>query len=378
LNFKNVSTTRFAAAGDRPLAPESDPSDRSILIGIVGTLLFHVLLMVLSPQFALDDFSGVHTGINVNNTNREQTFDFELAAPEVPEEEERNPFRFVETNSAAPENLPDQTENFSNRNQQAAQETAALELDPEKRPSTEGEDKFKDSSAIVSGDMAPPQLAPPPTPEEATEDQQQRAEQIARMEQVPLAGFDKTEGLDEDGIATNIADSKTASTHAAEAVAGAKDATATEGGLVAVTAQTAKVQPKERKRLASASLNRQSPLANRVTGVSNMGVTASDAFQSEYGEYLNELIEIVQVQWYRILAESRVSPPRGSHVAITFTINSQGETDIVKVEDEGSGRQGVFSCQNAIQARQPYRKWSDAMIALLGEEQSLTFRFYHQ
>jgi hypothetical protein len=332
--------------------------------------------MVLSPQFALDDFSGVHTGINVGNTNRGQSFEFELAQPEVAEE--RKPFRFVETNSAAPENAPDKTENFSNRSQQAAQEVAALETDPEKRPSTKGEDVFKDSSAIVSGDMAPPQLAPPPTPEEAQQDQQQRAEQKARMEQVPLSGFDKTEGAAEDGIATNVAESKASSTHAAEAVQGAKDSTEAEGGVVAVTAQTAQVQPKERKRLASASLNRQSPLANRMAGVSNVGVQASDAFRSEYGEYLNELIEIVQVSWYRILAESRVSPPRGSHVAITFTINAEGETDIVKVEDEGSGRQGVFSCQNAIQARQPYRKWSPEMIALLGEEQSLTFRFYHQ
>ncbi|AOS45817.1 hypothetical protein Verru16b_02906 [Lacunisphaera limnophila] len=373
-----MSTSRFAAAGHRPLAPETESYGRSILIGVVGTVLFHVLLIVLSPRFALDDFSGVHTGIEVGSAPRGQTFDFELAQPEVTEVQQRKPFNFVETNSAAPENLPDETENFSNRNQQAAQEVAALELDPQKRPSTKGEDKFKDTTAIVSGDMAPPQLAPPPTPEEATEDQQQRTEQLARMEQVPLAGFDKTEGTDADGIATNVADSKKASTHAAEAVDGSKDSTAAQGGLVAVTAQNAKTQPKERKRLASASLNRQSPLANRVTGVSNMGVTASDAFQSEYGEYLNELIEIVQIQWYRILAESRVSPPRGSHVAITFTINSKGETDIVKVEDEGSGRQGVFSCQNAIQARQPYRKWSDEMIALLGEQQSLTFRFYHQ
>jgi hypothetical protein len=368
-------TTRFAEPGARPLAPEKEPSDRSILIGLVGTLLFHVLLVVVSPKFAFDDFSGVHTGININNTNRGQSFDFELNDPV--KEDRPNPLRFVETNSAAPENTPDKTDNFSNRNQQVAQEVAALELDPEKRPSTEGEEAFKDSTAIVSGDLAPPQLAPPPEPDEAKEEQEHRAEQLARMEQVPLSGFDKTEGLAEDGIATNVADSKSTSTNATESVEGAKDATATEGGLVAVTAQTAKTQPKERKRLASTSLNRQSPLANRTAGVSNIGIQASDAFQSEYGEYLNELIEIVQMQWYRILRESRISPPRGSHVSITFTINAQGETDIVKVEDEGAGRQGVFSCQNAIQARQPYRKWSDDMIALLGQEQTLTFAFFY-
>jgi hypothetical protein len=83
-------------------------------------------------------------------------------------------------------------------------------------------------------------------------------------------------------------------------------------------------------------------------------------------------------QWYRILEESRVSPPHGSHVTITFKINSKGETDIIKVEDADSGKQGVWSCQNAIQARQPYRKWSDQMIAVLGDDQTLTFGFYYQ
>ena len=67
-----------------------------------------------------------------------------------------------------------------------------------------------------------------------------------------------------------------------------------------------------------------------------------------------------------------------SHVVITFKINSKGETDIVKIEDADAGKQGVFSCQSAIQARQPYRKWSEQMIAVLGDEQELTFSFYYQ
>lgn len=373
-----MSTSRFAAFGDRPEAPEQEASDRSILIGVVGTIVFHMLLLVLSPQLVFDEFSGIHTGIQMTPTSRGQTFDFELTNPVTPPQEERNPFRFVETNSAAPENIPDNTQNFSNRNQQSAQEVAAKELDPEKRPSTKGEDIFKDSTAIVSGDLAPPQPAAARTMDEAEQEQASRPEQKARMEQVPLSGFDKTEGQDPDGIATNVADSKAQSNHADRAVEGSRDSTDPNGALVTVTGQNAKVVPKERKRLASTSLNRQSPLANRVTGVANLGITGIDARWSEYGEYLNELIEIVQMSWYRILEESRVMPPRGSRVSITFKINSRGETDIVKVEDEGSGRQAVFSCQSAIQARQPYRKWTEQMIAVLGEEQTLTFTFYHR
>ncbi len=367
-------TTLFAEPGQDPLAPEKDTSDRSILIGIVCTLLFHVILVLLSPQFAFDSFSGVHTGISVKNTNRGKTFDFQLDQMKAPEKE-RNPFQFVDTNPDAPANEPDKTDNFSNRNQQSAQLEKATELDPQHRPSiTNAQDKIKNESSIVTGDLSKPQLGAAAMPESTKTEDEQRTEQQARMEQVPLNGFEKTEGKAEDGIATNIAKSKNPTTHADQSAEGAREATAAEGGLVAMTA-TQKAQPKARPRLTAP---RTTILTNRIAGVANLGVTGIDARWSEYGEYINELIEIVQVQWYSILNESRVSPPRGSQVTITFKINAKGETDIVKVEDSDAGKQGVLSCQNAIQARQPYRKWTEQMIAVLGEEQTLTFAFYYQ
>ncbi len=351
-----------------------DPTDRSIIIGIVCTILFHLLLVWLSPEFAFQKFSGVHSGINVTHSKSGKSFDFELAQPAP---KERDPFKFVETNSAAPENIPDKTENFSNRNQQTAQEVAAKEKDPENRPSVKGQDAIKNDTAIVSGDMAPPQLPSAPSQDLTKDEALDRVEQKARAEQVPLSGFEKTEGKSEDGIATNIAKSKRPSTRAEQEQEGAPDAKDPTGGLVAVV-QSNHAQPKERPRLASVSLNRATPLTTRVTGSGNVGIIGRDARWSEYGEYLNELLEIVQTQWYRILEESRVSPPRGSHVVITFKINAKGETDIVKVEDADSGKQGVFSCQNAITYPQPYRKWSAQMIAVLGESQELTISFYYQ
>ena len=370
-------TTQFAPSNPHPGAPERDGTDYSIAIGLGCTLLFHLLLVWLSPQFAFEKFSGVHSGISVTSANKGKTFDFELAQPPVTAKE-RDPFRFVETNSAAPENTPDKTSNFSNRNQQSAQEVAAKELDPEHRPSVKGQDQIKNDTAIVSGDMAPPQPPAAPSQDVTKDESQDRPEQKARAEQVPLSGFDKTEGKSEDGIATNIAKSlKSPSNQAQQALEGAPDAKDPTGGLVNV-APSNHAQPKERPRLASTSLNRSTILSNRATGVANIGILGMDARWSEYGEYLNELIEIVQAKWYSILRESRVSPPRGSHVIVTFRINAKGETEITKVEDADAGKQGVFSCQNAITYPQPYRKWSDAMIAVLGDSQELTFSFYYQ
>lgn len=368
-------TTRSAQLNPPPSVPEKDSADYSIAIGLVCTVLFHLLLVWLSPQFAFDKFAGSHSGISVTSANKGKTFDFELAQPAVPEKEQ-DPFRFVETNTAAPENIPDKTTNFSNRNQQSAQEVAATEKDPENRPTVKGQDEIKNDMAIVSGDMAPPQLPNVTTPEKTQEDAQERAEQKARAEQVPLSGFDKTEGLSEDGIATNIAKSTNPTNNAEQALEGAPDATDPTGGLVNV-AQTQRAQPRERKRLTSVSLNRNTILTNRLTGVANIGIIGFDARWSEYGEYLQELVEIVNAQWNKILGESRVSPPRGSSVIVKFRINSKGETEIVGVEDFNAGKQGVFSCQNAITYPQPYRRWTEQMIAVLGESQELTYHFHY-
>jgi hypothetical protein len=363
-------TTRFAHAGERPLSPEKDPSDRSILVGVVATILLHVLLAVLSPQFSFSEFSGIHTGISVANTNRGKTFDFELA-PGAPEKE-RDPFQFVETNPDAPENEPDKTSNFSNRNQQTAQPEPAKELDPLNRPSVVGQDKIK-SDAIVTGDMSKPQLGAAPQPESTTQDQAEQKEQKLRMEQVPLSGFDKTEGKAEDGVATNVATSQSPTTHAERAQEGVRNGTEIEGALVA-TAEARKAQPKARPRLTAAL---PSVVTTRTAGTRNAGIMGRDARWSEYGAYLAELEEIIVREWYRINDESRVTPPHGSHVTITFKIKSNGETDIVTVEDSEAGKQGVWSCQSAIQARQPYRKWSDQMIAVLGDDQTLVFGFHY-
>lgn len=367
-------TTQLASPQESPLAPERDKANRSVLIGIACTLLFHLLLVLLSPQIGFGEFSGVHTGISVNRATPGKTFDFELAPMTAPEKE-RNPFNFVETNPDAPSNEPDKTDNFSNRNQQSAQMEKPAELDPSRRPSiTNAQDKIKNESSIVTGDMSEPQLGEAARPESTTDAETEQNEQKQRMEQATLSGFDKSEGKSEDGVASNVSQSKAPSTGSEQNIEGARDATETDGSLVAVTAAQ-KVQPKARPRLTAP---RTTILSNRAAGVSNIGITGIDARWSEYGEYIQELIEIVQTQWYRILRESRISPPRGSHVVVTFKINSKGETDITKVEDSDAGKQGVFLCQNAIQARQPYRKWTEEMISVLGEEQSLTFAFYYQ
>ena len=99
---------------------------------------------------------------------------------------------------------------------------------------------------------------------------------------------------------------------------------------------------------------------------------------NDHRKYANQLIQRIQKEWYHILAESRSAPPRGSHVRVTFKIDPNGDTEITAVEDSNAGKQGVFSCINAITHPQPFPKWTEKMKTDLGAEQQITVDFYYQ
>jgi hypothetical protein len=113
-------------------------------------------------------------------------------------------------------------------------------------------------------------------------------------------------------------------------------------------------------------------------GTSNIGPTAIDARWSQYAEYIQKLIETVQIQWERILENSHVSPPSGTEVKIRFRLDgAEGAvTEIIESKSTG-GTQAERACQSAITARSPYGKWTDDMIAVLGQSQEMTFTFYY-
>jgi hypothetical protein len=131
-------------------------------------------------------------------------------------------------------------------------------------------------------------------------------------------------------------------------------------------------QPIARSRLAQV---RPGILQARPEGVSNAGVIGVDAHFSQFGDYLQELVNIVQVQWERILSGG-VHPPH-SHVAISFRINFKGEiSEIIKVEGD-AGEYGTGAALSAIREPAPYRAWTKEMVAILGEDQVINFTFYY-
>ena len=364
---------RTTAAPRRYWVPglSRNPDTRSVQIGLIWTLLVHLLLLLVAPQVFHSDFVPgrfVQPGTNARN------FDIEITPDSLgvrPPATNAPPSRFVETNPDANNNIPDNTTNFAAQNQQAAQP------EPDKNstlrmPKTEGKKDFENDSQIVTGQLQKPEVTPPAPP--AQEQQAAEAQNDSpKKQEVPPPGYLKSSGDNPDAFGTDAVKLPEPATGADKYVQGDKNTQNTTGNGAKAT-QEVRRQPLPRPRLAQV---RPGILQERPVGVSNVGQVAVDAHFSQFGDYLQELIDIVQIQWERILTSATISPKSSSHVTISFRINSKGQiAEILKVDGD-AGEYGTNAALSAIREPAPYRAWTKEMVAVLGDDQVITFSFYY-
>jgi hypothetical protein len=347
----------------------SDPDNRSVFIGLLAVFLVHLFLFAVAPYLLrTDTVAG-----KLHRVAAPKQFNIEIspdAFAKPPPPKPPQPNRYVEANPNAPDNVPDKTNNFSSQNQQLAQEKPQKDQHSDK-PKLDGK-KDIESNQVVSGQLTKPQDVVPPSPEVA---KPAKAESAAKQKQDPLAGTEKLKD-GTDGYGSNIGKDPNVAKPAPEKVDGVNNAP-----LVADATNTAPaIDPKHpRARPSIEQLHtRPAVFQDNQFGTSNIGPIAVDARWSNYGAYLHKMMEAIQIQWDRILIDSHTEPPSGSYVTVKFTMNSKGEvTEILDVENTSS-EQGKQSCLSAITLTAPYGNWTDDMIAILGNSQELTFRFYYE
>ena len=116
---------------------------------------------------------------------------------------------------------------------------------------------------------------------------------------------------------------------------------------------------------------------NKV-GRSNAGLIGVSAQFSNYGAYLQKMIEVVQAQFDRLNEESRIYPPSGSIIIVKFILNDEGNiARIVSIQSKATEAAAKL-CTSAITIPSPYGPWTDDMKAVLGKEQELTYEFFYR
>jgi hypothetical protein len=347
----------------------SDPDSRSILIGLLAVLLVHLFLFAVGPYLLRTDTLSA----SAHKLAVPKQFNIEISPEEFvkPLPKPPPPNRYVEANPNAPDNVPDKTNNFSSQNSQLAQEKPQADQHNDK-PKLDGK-KDIESDQVVSGQLTKPQDSVP-VPKEVAKPA--KTETAARQKQDPLAGYEKMPNGADDGFASNLGKNPNVAKPADQKLDGVNNAP-----NVANATSTQPVidptHPQPRPTLEQVH-TRPAVFQDNQFGTSNMGAIAYDAKWSNYGAYLHKMLEAIQLQWERILIDSQTEPPSGSYVTVKFTMDSHGRiTEILDVENTSS-EQGKQSCLSAITLTAPYGEWTDDMIAVLGNSQELTFRFYYE
>jgi hypothetical protein len=348
-----------------------EPDSRSVLIGILGTILVHLLLLLFGPYLLRSDT--VHTLMRPHANPRQ--FSIELAPDTFrPPPKPKAPMKFVETNPNAPENVPDKTDNFAARNQQVAQEKPTPDGKSD-RPAMEGQKEIH-STQIVTGQLAKPvELAPVP-PAEITPPTESKL-MAPKREQSPLTGIEKRIGEDPAGFGSNVAKFAENPKNVPEKVEGLKNAPLIEGAT-GMQPMIDPHHPRPRPQVVRTMQTRPAIFEENKLGTMNVGLRGIDAKWSNYGTYLQKMVEIIQIQFDRLNDESRIYPPSGSMVSIKFVLSSEGKiARIISVESKAT-EAAAQTCTSSITIPAPYGPWTDDMKALLGEEQEMIFDFYYQ
>jgi len=350
-----------------------DPESRSTAVGLLGVLIFYLLVWLFGPR--LLDFHSVGSVVRPHASTRQ--FNIQIA-PDMfvkPKPKPAQPFKFVETNPDAPENIPDKTENFSNRNQQVAQEKPTPNGKSD-HPALEGQTEIK-TSQIVTGQLSQPveQIQAVPLPAEATPVEKPAA--TPKQEQNPLSGFEKKQGDNPAGFGSNVAQAADNAKPIPQKIEGQKNASL-DPDATAVEPAIDPMHPRPRPQVVKQQKTRPAIFTENKFGTSNIGNIAVDAKWSNYGAYLQRLIETVQIEWDSILEQSKSYPGSGTYVAVKFILDSEGKITRIVDVDNHSTEQGSRACVSAITNRSPYGPWTEDMKQMLGEQQEMTFTFYYQ
>jgi hypothetical protein len=198
-----------------------------------------------------------------------------------------------------------------------------------------------------------------------------------KAERNPLSGEEKFEGESKEGFAGSLSKRLENAQNVPEKQEGTKDGQDFDGPIMPQRAIDRR-QPQPRQTLVRQQQVRPAILSENKVGTSNVGVIAHTALMTTYGQYLQRLIDIVQIQWERILVEQRANPIIGSMVVVKFVLNSEGRIINIGVEQTTANEVATRACISAITDRMPYAPWTDDMKAILGEKQEMVFSFHYQ
>lgn len=369
------------------------PNWKLILLGVLGSIFAHLFMWVLIPDAMLL--------YNEDKGNEFREFEITLA----PAEEKIDP-NYVPINPEDFSNPPDETNNFSSENAQAANEKVPDELNTD-TPYLEGQsEEFTHLNEGAPATVVSTEV--PPQPEESQKNsqdepnQQESEEKLFRLEQEESSENQAPDRIRPDAFEDEqISEEGPLSLPEVPEIPEDHDKTEffeseTEGneeGKTLVSGEYQKEQhasPETENPTQNQNSNqpprKPQPRVNMRAGgptlLSKIGVKriASQANYSaefsEFGVYLAQLFETIGIEWYILVDQNRLAEKKSS-VVVEFKINQYGEVLDIVIIEATSSYQAQLICSAAVTNRAPYGDWTEDMKSMLNEPETIRLTFHY-
>lgn len=293
--------------------------------------------------------------------------------PLLPENFDRN--QFVEANPQASENPPDETSNFSFKDQQAAQPKPNTDLPKAQAPEVLGE---KQTSKIVPAENPEPSPPEPPAetvpPTKPTPSEDSAIPNQATI--LPASDVELEEGPSDDGSRTRKSETKAKESLALNRHQQQEPDASSPAQL---SPGPAKPYPQARPKLSPELI--RGPLTKTFTTAPRIGTVAIECRLHPYGVYLQQMLKSIEEQWHQLAAGSTSFLQKDrlpGLITIRFTLLSTGRIEkLSRLDSEGPSLPAEL-CRQAVQSRVPFGKWTDDMIKDFGKSDEVTISFRYR
>ena len=278
--------------------------------------------------------------------------------------------KFVEANSAVPENPPDETKNFSFRDQQAAQPQIDPKLPSDQTPSVKGSD---DTVKIV-----PTERESQPEPDPVNPPAEKPAIELTPTAP-SLASSSKTDlekGLSEDGTHLKKGDGQ-----GEESRTIALNQHQLPNDLSPNPSAQLVLKQKQQQRPKLSPELIQGPLMRTLTTAPRIGTIAIESRLHPHGVYLQKMLKAIEEQWHQLaLGSIRFMQKDRLPGTLTFRftlLSTGGINNLSRLDSEGASLPAEL-CRQAIASRAPFGNWTKEMISDFGKFDEITISFRYR
>ena len=333
----------------------------SFLLGILAVLLFFVILQESAP----------HLKSNFRPLKMKSTTDSEIKWEISPIPDYQKKPKFVEANPNIPDNLPDKVEQFSFRNQQAAQPEKNDEIDSANTPKF---NQSNDGHKVAEKNKEVKLLKPPLPPQSIPENISKQVSKIpqksnpSKSKLIPKSNALGIHSKEKMGKNANINRKLVASLQ-----------THNPSFPSHPSASQPRPYQKTRPKLSTDLIH--GPLMKSKTSAPRLGQIAIECRLHPYGVYIQEMLQSIEEQWNQLasgsiqfLQQDRLP----GKITLRFKLEANGRIkNLSRIDNEGYSLAAEL-CRQAIASRVPFGKWTEKMINDFGQSDEITISFqYH-